>query len=105
VSRYIKTEAQAKQAEKVVSLLEAKVKRGIATPEEIARYRDGVEHLAIWDWGTESYQNYVPNMMAREDFPVEQKPKALPAPPNVPDIQEAPAARPPLKRRAGRFAV
>jgi hypothetical protein len=104
-SREIRTEAQARRAEKVVSLLEHKVKRGLATPEELERYRAGTDHLLFWDWLQPSYENYVPNQLRAEE--ARRAPKAKPLIARL--LPEPPAVetedRPPLRRREGRFAV
>jgi hypothetical protein len=104
-SREIRSEEQARRAEKVVSLLEHKVKKGIATPEEVERYRAGRDHLLFWDWLQPSYQDHVPNMVRAEE--ARHIPKAKPLIARL--LPEPPAVetedRPPLRRREGRFAV
>jgi hypothetical protein len=97
--RWIENEAQKQKAERVLSLLGHKIRKGIATDEEVERYTEGCEHLAVYDWGTESYRNRVPPVERNEGVVA----RALPEP-DIPRLEPA-APRPPLKRRAGRFAV
>jgi hypothetical protein len=97
--RWLETPEEVQQAQKVVSMLEAKVKRGIATPAELERYRAGRDHLVIYDWGTDSYQqNALPKPPRKEpEQPVVAR-RSLPAPA---EPAPAPAKRPPLTKRAG----
>jgi len=109
--KMIRSKDEAVKAEKVVSMLAYKIKNGTATPEEIERHRAGLDHLLIYDWGTESYQNYVPNQIAAAAARKEarqQKSASIVARRTVPDSQPSVVpdpVRPPLRRRAGKFAV
>jgi len=97
-AKYLKNEEQKQRAEKVLSMILHKIRKGTATEVELERYRVGSMDLAIYDWASESYQN-----AGRQA--VEQPTAAkMPEPEEVPDIQPV-SDRPALKRRAGKFAI
>ena len=114
-AKMIRNAAQADKAKQVLSMLAHKMKNGTATPEEIERYRVGSLDMVIYDWGTESYQSYIPNMIraaeerkARAEAAKDQKVVGLIARRTMPDSPSTvptPQGRPLLKRRAGKFAV
>lgn len=55
-SRYLSSRSQYEKAIEVVSHLERKIKAGTATPEETARYHDGIGHVLIYEWAEEEVE-------------------------------------------------
>lgn len=121
-ARWLETVAEKQEAEGVASLLLHKLKQGLATEEEKALYQRTIEDLAVYDWGTESYQNYVPNQWAAAEERRLAKKRSqrgviAPAPgKKLPGRKQAPVAEseeaavgfdelPPLTRRPGKFAT
>lgn len=98
--RWIDTDEQARKAERVLSMLAHKIKKGTATPEEAERYRVGCLDVVVYDWGTESYQNYIP---AREAAQKRDEGVIARLLPDAPATEAPPERRvlPPLKKRAG----
>lgn len=108
--KMIRNQEQMQRAEKVISMLAFKIRQGTATPEEQERYAMGTMDALIYDWGTENYQEHVPNMIAAaEERKAERKAakyEGLIAKRTLPDEKAVvPTGRPELRRRAGRFAV
>jgi hypothetical protein len=102
--RWIENEEQARRAEKVLSMLAHRIRKGTASPEEIARYQRGNEDMAIWDWDQPSYQNHVPSLL-REEKAQQTRGTPLIAKQQLPDREAKGPELPPLTRKPDRFAV
>lgn len=95
---------QKKETEGVVSLLQHKIQKGVATAEEIALHRASTYELVIFDW-QQCNDNDIAEARekAREK---ERRSLIAPAPSkSLPADEKKVVGLPPLTRKPGRFAV
>jgi hypothetical protein len=103
-AKRIKNTEQKQEMEGVVSLLQHKIQKGIATEEEKALHRAATYELVIFDW-QQSNENDIAEARAKAQ---ERKRRSLIAPApskSLPDQGKKVAGLPPLTRKPGKFAV
>lgn len=103
-AKRIRTVQDKQDTEKVVSMLQHKIQKGIATEEEKKLHRDASYELVIFDWQKDNESDIAE---ARERARKRERRKLIaPAPSkSLPSQEKKVVGLPPLTRKPGRFAV
>ena len=74
---FINSQDQLRRATRVVSALHSRMQNGVATEEEVERYRAGVDHILIYEWAEEGKRQTQERAKAHEQTSAESSWEAI----------------------------